>query len=170
MQGEQAVRDRKPRSRPPQFLSLSLWETGCSSIASSSRWNSPTINSNRLRIAVSIIAAAKPFARAIREMSTSTSGMAFTSVEHSLPATVPQTKMPKLQRRRERKSLRTQGKLMLTCDHNILRCPRLSVSVNWGLPDEPHHHPRRDEPCKRGRDHEAATTTAGSGLLGPGAP
>jgi len=33
-------------------------------------------------------------------------------VEHSLPATVPRTKMPKSQRRRERKSLRTQGKLV----------------------------------------------------------
>jgi len=53
--------------RPPQFLSLSLGQTGCSSIASSSRRNSATINSNRLRIAVSIIAAAKPFTRAIWE-------------------------------------------------------------------------------------------------------
>jgi hypothetical protein len=43
---------------------------------------------------------------------TSTSGMTFTSVAHSLPATVPRTKMPKSQRRRERKSLRTQGTLM----------------------------------------------------------
>jgi hypothetical protein len=95
-QGDPAVRDRKATRLP----------AGCSSIASSSRWNSATINSNRLRIAVSIIAAAKPFTRAIWERRTSTSGMAFTSVEHSLPATVPHTKMPKLQRRRERKSLR----------------------------------------------------------------
>src|SRR5260370_40419258 len=46
------------------------------------------------------------------ESSTSTSGMAFTSVEHSLLAVAPQTKMPKLQRRKERKSLRRQGTLM----------------------------------------------------------
>jgi hypothetical protein len=64
-----------------------------------------------LRIAVSIIAAAH-FAGAIWERSTSTSGMAFTSVEHSPPAIVPQTKKPQLQRRRERKSLRTLGKLV----------------------------------------------------------
>jgi hypothetical protein len=37
--------------------------------------------------------------------------MIFTSVARSLLATVPRTKMPKSQRRRERKSLRTQGKL-----------------------------------------------------------
>jgi hypothetical protein len=41
-----------------------------------------------------------------------TSGMAFTSVEHSLRATFPQTKTPKLQRRRARKSLRMPGKLI----------------------------------------------------------
>jgi hypothetical protein len=43
------------------------------------------------------------------------------------------------------------------------------VSVNWGHHRESHHHPTRDEPCKRGRDHEAATTTAGSELLEAGA-
>jgi hypothetical protein len=100
----------KATQLPPQFLSLSLWETGCCSIAASPRWSSATISSNRLRIAVSIIAAA-PFARAIREGSASTSGMAFKSAAHSLPAAVLQTKKPQLQRRRQRKSLRTQEKL-----------------------------------------------------------
>jgi hypothetical protein len=49
--------------RPPQFSSGLLWKAGRSLIASSSRWNSATINSNRLRISVSIIAAAKRLAR-----------------------------------------------------------------------------------------------------------
>jgi hypothetical protein len=39
------------------------------------------------------------------------SGMAFKSAEHSLPAAGPKAKKPQLQRRRERKSLHTQGKL-----------------------------------------------------------